>query len=416
MNTTDRELEPGFRRSKMSTIKGPRTKSVVTFNPTTISPGEELYINIPKLKPTSCLVPGSLSLLFDFKNSNTKSRFMNNLSKLLAKRLQIKVAGETAYDCSGESLFEVYKDLWLTQGDRKKMIEQGVAGENLRKLFSGDDSGVKVGDASKVADALVQSVYGTKLKKPIDKIIGDQGLYTPFTMNNNPMYIPTLPEAFEIMVAQGGQQVDGYKLENLELEYETIENDSLASEISSMYTSGRSLSYKHVTLMRTSICDKSLTIVNENINIPRKSMSAIVLLFANKVRTDSEQYLYPNLEKVRLTIEGVPISVFSQGLPIAKSRFFEEAKRFFCPMCEKSMADEFMSIDRFYKDGFALVIDLRSTQDDTTGGGKKIVNTQSGVLLEITKKATTADVQCNIFIVSDALLNFVNRDLSSIQY
>jgi hypothetical protein len=71
-------------------------------------------------------------------------------------------------------------------------------------------------------------------------------------MKNNPMYILTLPEASEIMVAQSGQQVDGYKLENLELEYETIENDSLASEISSMYTSGRSLSYKYVTLMRTS--------------------------------------------------------------------------------------------------------------------------------------------------------------------
>jgi hypothetical protein len=414
MNTKERELQPGFRRSRMTTIRGPHTRSVVTFNPTTISPGEELYINIPKLKPSSCLVPGSLNLLFDFKNSNTKSRFMNNLSKLLAKRLQIKVAGETAYDCSGESLFEVYKDLWLTLGDRKKMIEQGVANENLRKLFSGDDSGKKVGDDSKVADALVQSIYGTKLKKPIDKIIGDHGLYTPFTMNNNPMYILTLPEADEIMTAQGGQKVEGYKLENLELEYETIENDVLASEVSRMDSTGRSLSYKHVTLMRTSNWAKDLTIVNENINIPRKSMSAIVLLFTNKVRTDSEQYLYPNLEKVRLTIEGVPNSVFSQGLP--KSRFFEEAKRFFCPMCEKSMGDEFMSIDKFYKDGFALVIDLRSTQDDTTGGGKKIVNTQSGVLLEITKKATTADVQCNIFIVSDALLNFANRDLSSIQY
>ena len=398
----------------MTTIKGPRTRSVVTFNPSTISPGEELYINIPKLKPSSCLVPGLLALLFDFKNSNTKSRCSNNLSKLLAKRLQVKVAGETAYDCSGESLYEVYKDLWLTLGDRKKMIKQGVANENLRKLFSGDDSGKKVGDVGKVADALVQSIYGTKLKKPIDKIIGDHGLYTPFTMNNNPMYILTLPEADEIMTAQGGQKVEGYKLENLELEYETIENDVLASEVSSMYTTRRSLSYKHVTLMRTSNWDKDLTIVNENINIPRKSMSAIVLLFTNKVRTDSEQYLYPNLEKVRLTIEGVPNSVFSQGLP--KSRFFEEAKRFFCPMCEKSMADEFMSIDKFYKDGFALVIDLRSTQDDTTGGGKKIVNTQSGVLLEITKKATTADVQCNIFVVSDALLNFANRDLSSIQY
>jgi hypothetical protein len=213
----------------------------------------------------------------------------------------------------------VYKDLWLTQGDRNKMIEQGVANENLRKLFSGDDSGVKVGDVSKVADALVQSIYGTKLKKPIDKIIGDHGLYTPFTMNNNPMYILTLPEAFEIMVPQSGQKVDGYKLENLELEYETIENDSLASEISSMYTTGRSLSYKHVTLMRTSNWDKSLTIVDENINIPRKSMSAIVPLFTNKVRTDSEQYLYPNLEKVRLTIEGVSTLCSPKAYPKAGS-------------------------------------------------------------------------------------------------
>ena len=409
MNTTETELQPGFRRSRMTTIRGPRTRTPEVSSHLTQQRSVlgKSYISTYR---NSNLHP----LLFDFKNSNTKSCFNNNLSKLLAKRLQIKVAGETAYDCSGESLFEVYKDLWLTLGDRKKMIEQGVANENLRKLFSGDDSGKKIGDTGKVADALVQSIYGTKLKKPIDKIIGDHGLYTPFTMNNNPMYILTLPEADEIMTAQGGQKVEGYKLENLELEYETIENDVLASEVSRMYSTGRSLSYKHVTLMRTSNWDKDLTIVNENINIPRKSMSAIVLLFTNKVRTDSEQYLYPNLEKVRLTIEGVPNSVFSQGLP--KSRFFEEAKRFFCPMCEKSMADEFMTIDKFYKDGFAFVIDLRSTQDDTTGGGKKIVNTQSGVLLEITKKTTTADVQCNIFIVSDALLNFANRDLSSIQY
>ncbi|CAB4014059.1 Hypothetical predicted protein [Paramuricea clavata] len=415
MNTTESELQPGFRRSCMTTIKGPRTRSVVTFNPTTISPGEELYINIPKLKPSSCLVPGSLAFLFDFKNSNTKSRFSNNLAKLLAKRLQVKVAGKTAYDCSGESLFEVYKDLWLTLG-RKKMTEQGLASENLRKLISGDDTGVKVGDAGKVADALLHTIYGSKLRKRIDKIIADHGLYVPFFMNNNPMYILTLPQADEIMTAQGGKQVDGYKLANLELEYETIENDTLTSEVSRMYSTGRSLSYKHVTLMRTSNWDKDLTIVNANINIPRKSMSAIVLLFTNRVRTDSEEYIYPNIDNVNVTIEGVPNAVFSQGLP--KNRFFEEAKRFFCPMCEKTMADEFMSISKFFSNGFALVIDLRSTQDDTTGGGKKIVNTQSGVyvLLEIKKRATTSDVQCNIFVVSDALLNFANRDLSSIQY
>ncbi|CAB4003949.1 Hypothetical predicted protein [Paramuricea clavata] len=414
MNTTEGELQPGFRRSRMTSVKGPGARSVVTFNPTTISPSEELYINIPKLKPDYCLVPGSLALLFDFKNSNTKSRFNNNLSKLIAKRLQIKVAGETAYDCLGERLYEIYKDLWLTVGDRNKMTEQGLASENLRKLISGDDSGIKVSDVGKVADGLLHSVYGFKLRKPIDKILADHGLYTPFSMNNNPMYILTLPQSDEIMTAQGGEAKGNYKLDNLELEYEAIENDTLASEVSKMYSTRCSLSYKHVTLMRTSNWDKDLTIVNEKINIPRKSMSAIVLLFTNRVRTDSEEYIYPNIDKVNLTIEGVPNAVFFQGLP--KNRFFEEAKRFFCPMCEKSMADEFMSISKFFSNGFALVIDLRSTQDDTTGGGKKIVNTQSGVLLEIKKRATTADVQCNIFVVSDALLNFANRDLSSIQY
>ena len=414
MNTTEKELQPGFRRSRMTSIRGPRTRSVVTFNPTTIGPGEELYIDIPKLKPDSCLVPGSLNLLYDFKLSGTKSWFNNNLSKLLTKRLQIKVAGETAYDCSGESLYGVYSDLWLTSSEREKMSEQGLASENLRKLISGDDTGVTVGDAAKVADNLLHTVYGSKLKKPIDRIMGDHGLYVPFNMNNNQMYILTLPPSDEIVTAQGGEDKGNYRLDNLELEYETIENDRLASEITGQYSSGRSLSYKHITLMRSCNWGRDSTIINENINIPRKSMSAIILLFTNGTRGHSEEYVYPNIDKVNLTIEGVPNAVFSQGLP--KNRFFEEAKRFFCPMCEKSMADEFMSISKFFSNGFALVIDLRSTQDNTTGGGKKIVNTQSGVLLEIKKRATTADVQCNIFIVSDALLNFANRDLSSIQY
>jgi malic enzyme len=42
-------------------------------------------------------------------------------------------------------------------------------------------------------------------------------------------------------------------------------------------------------------------------------MKAIVMLFTNKTKTDSEEYIYPNIEKVRVTIEGVPNAVYSQG-------------------------------------------------------------------------------------------------------
>lgn len=73
MNKTVKELEPEFRRTKDSTIKGKRTRHVITMNPNKANPGETLYANVPKLKPESCLVPGSLHLLFDFKNKNNKS-------------------------------------------------------------------------------------------------------------------------------------------------------------------------------------------------------------------------------------------------------------------------------------------------------------------------------------------------------
>ena len=251
----------------MSTIKGTRTLHVITLNPNKVNTGEELYIDIPKLKPDSCLVPGSLHLLFDFKNSNAKCWFNNNLSKLLCERLQIKLAGETVYDNSGESHLSVYKDLWRTKTDRLQTLEYGIANENLRKLIRKDDSGAS-GDAQKVSDGLMFSVSGAKQRVRIGRILDNHGLYAPFSMNNNFQYIITLPTASTIMTAQSGSAVGTSSLENLELEYETVQNPYIAMEVTQGYSTGRSLSYEHTTLMKTTEWGAASTSVNENINIP----------------------------------------------------------------------------------------------------------------------------------------------------
>ena len=307
----------------------------------------------------------------------------------------------------------MYKDLWRTKTDRLQALEYGIANENLRKLNSKDDSGANSGDAQKVSDGLMFAVNGTKQRLRVGKILDDHGLYAPFYMNNNFQYILTLPNAASIMTAQGGSAVGGYVLENLELEYETIANQDMASEVSGVYSAGRSLSYEHATLMKTSECDKTVTLVNENINLPRKSMKAIVLLFTKKTgRVGSEEYVYPNIEKVKVTIEGNPNMVYSQGIP--KNRLYGEAKRLFNQVEDYDM---FITVQSFYKNRFALVIDLRSIEDNMKHAtGKRIVNTQSGVLLEITKLATTVDATCRIYVLSDGLVNFVNHDLNSIQY
>ena len=68
------------------------------------------------------------------------------------------------------------------------------------------------------------------------------------------------------------------------------------------------------------------------------SMKAVILLFTNTTRRDSKEYIYPNITKVKLTIEGVPNEVHSQGIP--KSRFYNKAKRL--PGLKLGM-DEFMT-------------------------------------------------------------------------
>lgn len=52
----------------------------------------------------------------------------------------------------------------------------------------------------------------------------------------------------------------------------------------------------------------------------------------------------------------------------------------------------------------------------TYKSGKMVMNTQSGILLELNKSAaTTKDHTIYVYVVSDGLVNFINNDLQSIQ-
>ncbi|CAB4007386.1 Hypothetical predicted protein [Paramuricea clavata] len=365
-NIMDRtaELMPNFRRMNRTEITGSRTRHVLTFNPNSAKPGEEIYVNIPKLKADSVLVPDSIALVFDSKNSNTKSWFRNNLGKLLQKRLEIRLAGEKVYDNSGKSLLEVYKDLWLHKKQRDDIVEDGIATEATRKKISKDDAANDDADATALF-----GVFGTKQRIKVNKIFKDHGLYAPHNMANDLQYVITLPAADEIMSAQGGESVEGYTLENIELEYKSIDNNDLARKAEGPYGSERELSFEHTTLMKKSEWDKNSTIINETINIPRRSMKAIVMLFTNKTKSDSEEYVC-----------------------IPQHRKGQDKK-------------------------FALVIDLRTANDaNTYGNGAKIQNTQSGILVEITKKAITAHVVCYMFVLSDGVIRIANGQLAGVKY
>jgi len=114
-----------------------------------------------------------------------------------------------------------------------------------------------------------------------------------------------LPEAKNIMVAQVGERVEGYKLKDIMLEYETIEGEELARSVREGFNIGRQLWYDYTSLYETLDWSKTSTSENLTINIPRKSLKAIVLLCTRKNPSDSEEFYNAEVEKVQVTIEGV---------------------------------------------------------------------------------------------------------------
>ena len=62
-------------------------------------------------------------------------------------------------------------------------------------------------------------------------------------------------------------------------------------------------------------------------NIPRKSMMGIVLLFTKKDSGDSEEFTYPGLTRVNVMVEGNPNDIYSESL--TKRDMYDEARRFF---------------------------------------------------------------------------------------
>jgi hypothetical protein len=412
MEKRSQELTPGFKRALTSDVVGNRVCNFVTFNPNESNPGNDIRIVVPKLEPNTCIVPDSFRLSYEFKNENTKSWFMNNLGKLLCERLMIRVGGEIVYDNNGESLIEVYKDLWKMGTKRANMVEYGIMNENTRKLLSKDDSADQTAKTEGDYDLVMAKAYREQ-KMKLGKILNDHGPYAPYNMKSGFEYTVTLPKADKIMVAQANEKVEGHTLKNIHLEYETIENEGLAKRVNQGYEAGRSLSYEHTTLLKTTVWAKDATRFNESIDVPRESMRAIVLLFRKRTITDSEEYIFPSIEKVKVTIEGKPNAVYSRGL--TTENLYDEAKRLFGIV--NNTCNDNISVRKFYKDKFALVVDLRAVDDShVVGSGKRLLGDNPGILLEIETDGMSEDIFCNIFVLSDRFINISEKTLQGINY
>ena len=282
--------------------------------------------------------------------------------------------------------------------------------KTYRKLISKDDSANKAAKTDGVLDLSVANRCD-RMKIQLGKILCDNGPYAPYGMCDFEYRI-SLPSAEKLKVAQDGEDIGTYKLTDVQIEFETIESTALAENVRSDYGTGRALGYDYITLVETEVWKKDSTRQSMAINIPRKSLKAVVMLFTKIDSKASEEFVYPNLKKVSISIEGNPNAVYSKGLE--ERDMYSEAVRFFgSSTCEKYIGSKCVSERKFYDDKFACVIDFRAIDDDTvSSSGRKLLGTQQGIKFEMVKEATTTDLTCRYFAIADGLVNMHGTKLN----
>ena len=127
-----------------------------------------------------------------------------------------------------------------------------------------------------------------------------------------------------------------------------------------------------------------------------------------------------------VTIEGVPNQLYAQGMRSYQQ--WDEALKVFgsggLAICGRSSDTSAVAKDLNMSDTtlleylttrYALILDLRSTDDDTLhGNGRKLGNGSVGMTLEINRTATTGKVWMYYFVLSDKQLNFRGGQLEQV--
>ena len=305
-------LLPSHSEKVLGAMKAERTVKRITFNPTSANPGETLYVSVPKLAQKEVDVRVRYQ---PQSHAHANNYLVQNVSRALVDKLIVKFASTIVQDTTSYGIYKTFEDLFLSRAERENMLREGVQSTDLNKIRSG--AGDKKTSGVDEENAL-NAVYGTKYRINLDhSILTDHGVFYPQALYNDLVFELTLAAAHEVVKGSDGTKL-GYKLENIQLEYEVIRSQSLADEAMSTYAGGKKFAYDFVMREKVvPITRGSDTHLNLRVNPQRKSLKGILLLFINPYAAgarDTEHFFNPDITKVKVTVSGVPNRVHNEGL------------------------------------------------------------------------------------------------------
>ena len=397
-------------------------------NPSTIGPDELLKVRFPDLKENQIIIPGTTKLTFNISlvGIDVNRTLVGNLGRNIIRKLVVKLEGNKIISTDDYDVLYSYYDCWKCTMERLNAVFQGIVEaddqtENaIKHRINASDK------ANNAKDQTVASIYDNRFCIPLDfKILESSLPHYQYGLGSHLTYELTFADYSDVIKATNPNAI--YTISNISLEFDTIINASLASQVRTEYMKS-SILYDRILRACIIPLNNSDTSFSVDINSPSKSLKGVLLIFtkersATKFSRDTEEFFNPKIMKVEVTVEGGPNELYAQNMEYRHQydeivKHFAEGRLKEAGAIQKDLQLHSVNITSFYTDKYALWLDFRTKDDNRLhGSGRQLENTSEGICLQITKEAGSAGkLSCYLYIFQDIQINISDAQFLNVVY
>ena len=422
------KLNPQRSYRKGFALKGLHQHIIKTNNPSTIGPGELLTVRFPDLKENQVTIPSTTKLTFNITlvGTDVNRTIVENLGRNIIRKLVVKLDGNEIISIDDYDILYSFYDCWKCKTERLNAVFQGIVeadGQTENAVKHRINAGDKANNAK---DQTVASIYDNRFCIPLDFEILESSLpLYQYGLGSCLTYELTFNDYGDVIKATDPDAT--YTISNISLEFDTIINASLASQIRMEYLKS-SILYDRILRAHIIPLDKSDTSFSIDISSPSKSLKGVLLIFmkersATKFARDTEEFYNPKITKVEVTMEGMPNELYAQNMEYRHQydeiiKHFSEGHLKGAGWVQKDLQLHNVDIASYYTNKYALWLDFRTIDDNRLhGSGRRLENTSEGIRLQITKKAESASkLSCYLYIFQDAQINISDAQFLNVVY
>ena len=276
------KLNPQRSYRKGFALKGLRQHIIKTNNPSTIGPDELLTVRFPDLKENQVIIPSTTKLTFNISlvGTDVNRTLAGNLGRNIIRKLIAKLEGNEIISIDDYNILYSFYDCWKCKTKRLNTVFQGIVEAN-GQTENAIKHRINASDKADVAnDITVASIYDNRFCIPLDFEILESGLpLYQYGLGSHLTYELTFADYSDVIKATNPDAT--YMISNISLEFDTIINASLASQIRTEYMKS-SILYDRILRARIIPLNKSDTSFSVDINIPSKSLQSVLLIFTEE--------------------------------------------------------------------------------------------------------------------------------------